>query len=62
MDPILAQFAEEADSKSVNRLIALSEFTKSIPAEKMAKTKSLELLWGEVDGEILPRLKMEFYE
>ena len=62
MDKHLVEFAENADTKSVNRLIALSEVIKGIPTEKMAKAKSLKVTWRDIDDELVPELDVEFYE
>jgi hypothetical protein len=62
MDAILREFAEDADMESVNRLIALSEITKAIPTDKMAKAKKVSVQWSSIGGELMPNLDMEFYE
>lgn len=61
MDAHLVQFAENADTKSVNRLIALSEIVKAVPPTKMEKCKTLNVTWKEIDDELVPNLEMEFY-
>jgi hypothetical protein len=62
MDPVLQQFAEEANSKSVYRLVALSELVRGISPAKMEKAKTIRLNWEEVDGEVVPSINMEFFE
>jgi hypothetical protein len=62
MDPVLQQFAEEANSKSVYRLVALNELIRGISPTKMEKVKTIRLNWEEVDGEVVPSINMEFFE
>jgi len=58
----LVEFADNSDSASVNRLLALSEIVKNIPEEKMKKVKSLNVVWVALSDELVPDLKMEFFE
>ncbi len=62
MDANLVQFAADADTKSVNRLIALSEVIKGVPTERMAKAKTLKVTWRDINDELVPELVVEFYE
>jgi len=62
MDPILQQFAAEASSKSVYRLVALCELIKGISPAKMEKAKNIRLNWEEIDGEVVPTIDMEFFQ
>ena len=61
MDPLLQKFAEEADSKSVYRLVALCELVQGISPSKMEKAKTIQLKWDAIDGEIVPSINMEFF-
>jgi hypothetical protein len=62
MNPVLKDFAENADSTSVNRLVALSAIVDAIPQEKMSKLKTISVSWRELQEELLPELEMEFFQ
>jgi hypothetical protein len=62
MNQILKQFAIEADSASVNRLVALSAIVNTVPPVKMEKIKTIRVTWRELEDELVPELDMEFFQ
>ena len=58
----LIQAIGTSPTRSGERLLILSAFVNSLPAEKMTKLKSIKIDWQTMEEELVPTLNVEFFE
>lgn len=49
-------------SKSTDKLIALTEAVKHLPASAFEKIKKFAIVWKRVDDLVVPEVMIEYYE